>query len=153
MEINCNTSDFNNTIAPLLGRTAKMLHANIDDVFHEYNVLLTKQQWVVLKIIYENTNEAIIQNDLAFITDRNKASLTRLINCMEKNHLLIRKQAEKDSRKKIIQLTEKGTHLFLKTKPLVLKSIEKAQKNISEEELQFFFRIMNKIQKNLKETN
>ena len=152
MIINNNIAEFNNTIAPWLGKTTKMLHMHISEVFHKNNIPLTKQQWVVLKIIYENSSENIIQNDLAFITDRNKASLTRLINCMEKNNLLKRLKAKKDSRKKIIQLTDKGTDLFLKTKPILIESLKKVQKNISEEELAFFFQIMTKIQANLKET-
>ena len=144
-------SEFKNTVAPYLGKTTKLLHTHISDVFHKHNVQLTKQQWVVLKIIYEHKNNAIIQNDLAFITNRNKASLTRLLSCMEKNNLIIRIRGEKDTRKKIIQLTKKGTLLFLETKPLLIESLEKIQKGITEEELQFFFKIMDKIQSNLKE--
>lgn len=150
MEFDTKTSNFNNTIVPWLGVTTKMLHHYITDVFHKNQIQLTKQQWIVLKILFENSQKKIIQNDLAFITNRNKASLTRLINSMEKNNLLKRIPSENDCRKNLITLTPTGTNLFLKTEPILLKSIDKIQNNISNEEMEFFKNLINKIQTNLK---
>ena len=148
MDIDIHKSDFNKTIAPWIGKTSKMLNMYISDVFHHNNITITKQQWIVLKILFENP-EGIIQNKLAFITDRNKASLTRLINGMEKNNLVSRIKSEKDSRKNIVFNTQNGNELFLKTKPIMLKSISKVQEGISDEEMNSFIQIMSKIQKNL----
>lgn len=149
MEIDIEKSDFNKTIAPWLGRTSKMMHEYITDVFHLNNISITKQQWIILKILVENP-EGIIQNELAFITNRNKASLTRLINGMEKNELVTRIQSKEDSRKNIVVLTKNGNDLFLKTKPLMLESILKIQNGISENEMKIFIQILTKIQQNLK---
>ena len=96
MDIDINKSDFNKTIAPWIGKTSKMMNMYFSDVFQRNNIQITKQQWILLKILFEN-NEGIIQNNLAFITDRNKASLTRLINGMEKNNLVARIQSKDDS--------------------------------------------------------
>jgi DNA-binding MarR family transcriptional regulator len=149
MDIDIDKSDFNKTIAPWIGKTSKMMNMYFSDVFHRNNIQITKQQWILLKILFEN-NEGIIQNNLAFITDRNKASLTRLINGMEKNNLVARIQSKDDSRKNSIHLTKKGNQLFLKTKPLVLESILKIQDNITDEEMNYFIQVMSKIQHNLK---
>jgi len=149
MDIDINKSDFNKTIAPWIGKTSKMMNMYFSDVFQRNNIQITKQQWILLKILFEN-NEGIIQNNLAFITDRNKASLTRLINGMEKNNLVARIQSKDDSRKNSIHLTKKGNQLFLKTKPIVLESIQKIQDNITEDEMKHFIQVMSKIQHNLK---
>ncbi|SNR34376.1 DNA-binding transcriptional regulator, MarR family [Lutibacter agarilyticus] len=125
------------------------MNAYIADVFHEHNIAISKQQWIILKILSEN-HKGVIQNELAFITDRNKASLTRLINGMEKNLLVSRVQSKKDSRKNIINITTKGSELFLKTKPLILNSVLKIQEGITEDEMNSFINIMSKIQLNLK---
>ncbi len=125
------------------------MNAYIADVFNEHNIAISKQQWIILKILSENT-KGVIQNKLAFITDRNKASLTRLINGMEKNLLVSRVQSKKDSRKNIINITNKGSDLFLKTKPLMLDSVLKIQEGITEDEMNSFIQIMSKIQFNLK---
>jgi len=148
MDIDIHKSDFNKTIAPWIGKTSKMLNMYISDVFHHNNITITKQQWIVLKILFENP-EGIIQNELALITERNKASLTRLINSMEKNKLVARIQSKEDSRKNIVYATSTGKQVFLKTKPLVLESILKIQEGISNEEMNSFIQIMSKIQKNL----
>tara|TARA_R110001583_G_scaffold6491_4_gene32769 strand:+ start:5392 stop:5859 length:468 start_codon:yes stop_codon:yes gene_type:complete len=144
-----NNSEFNKTIAPWLGKTSKMLNMYIFEVFHKNNIQLTKQQWIVLKILHEDTN-GIIQNDLACITERNKASLTRLINVLEKNKLVTRVPSKLDSRKNLIQITEVGNELFLKTKPIFLKSLEIIQNGISKKEMNDLISILSKIQQNLK---
>ena len=120
----------------------------ISDVFSKNNIQITKQQWIVLKILHDDTN-GIIQNELAYITDRNKASLTRLINVLEKNNLVTRISSKEDSRINMIYITEKGETLFLKTKPLVLQSIKTIEDGISKDEMKFFIEIMTKIQTNL----
>ena len=148
MDIDIEKSDFNKTIAPCLGKTSKMLNGYIADVFHKKNISITKQQWIILKILSDK-NEGVIQNKLAYITERNKASLTRLINGMEKNSLVTRVRSENDSRKNIVYITDKGTEMFLKTEPLMLSSILKIQKGISEDEMKTFRDILLKIQQNL----
>tara|TARA_R110001583_G_scaffold77623_4_gene211227 strand:- start:14003 stop:14464 length:462 start_codon:yes stop_codon:yes gene_type:complete len=148
LDIHIDKSDFNKTIAPWLGKTSKMMNMYISDVFYKNNIQMTKQQWIVLKILHDD-KKGIIQNELAYITDRNKASLTRLINVLEKNNLVIRISSKEDSRKNIIHITEKGETLFLKTKPLVLKSIKIIEDGISKDEMKLFIEIMTKIQKNL----
>ncbi len=141
-------SDFNKTFAPWLGRTTKMMNLYISDIFQKNNIQVTKEQWIVLKILHED-NDGIIQNDLAFITDRNKASLTRLINVMEKNNLVVRISTKEDARKKLIYITDNGRQLFLKMKPLLLKSIRTIQNGITENEIEVFISIMKKIKVNL----
>ena len=149
MKIELSESDFNKTIAPWIGKTSKLMNIFISEVFHKNNIQVTKEQWIVLKILYED-NDGLIQNDLAFITNRNKATLTRLINVMEKNNLVARIPAKDDSRKKFIYITKKGRKLFAKMKPLMLSSIKSIQKNISEKELETFISVMSKIQENIK---
>lgn len=126
------------------------MNAYIADVFNEHDISISKQQWIILKILSENP-KGVVQNQLAFITDRNKASLTRLINGMQKNKLVTRIQSKEDSRKNIINTTTKGSELFLKTKPLVINSVLKIQEGITADEMNSFIKIMSKIQFNLKQ--
>lgn len=143
-------SDFNKTLPPWIGRTYKVINIYISDVFHKNNIQVTKEQWIVLKILHED-NHKIIQNDLAFITNRNKASLARLINVLEKNKLVTRKPSKEDSRKNFIYITKKGEQLFLKMKPLMLRSIEIIQEGVTQNEKKIFIKVMKKIQKNIQQ--
>ncbi|MCF6167984.1 MarR family winged helix-turn-helix transcriptional regulator [Lutibacter sp.] len=148
MNFSDSESDFNKTLAPWIGKTYKVINMYISDVFHKNNIQVTKEQWIVLKILHEDNNE-IIQNDLAFITNRNKASLARLINVLEKNNLVTRKPSKEDSRKNFIYITNKGEQLFLKMKPLMLKSVEVLQEGVTQNEKKIFIKVMKKIQKNI----
>ncbi len=149
MEIDIKLSDFNETIFPWLGKTSKLMNMFISDVFHKNNIQITKQQWIVLKILSEKS-DGIIQNELACITERNKASLTRLINVMEKNNLVARVPSKLDSRKNLIKITHSGEHLFNITKPIMIASIKAIENNISVDEMNIFLKVMSKIQTNLK---
>ena len=54
MEINIDKSEFNKTLAPWIGQTSKLMTLYITDVFKKHNVSLTKEQWIVLKILHED---------------------------------------------------------------------------------------------------
>lgn len=149
MEIDIDKSDFNMTLAPWIGKTFKMMNMYISDVFQQNNIQVTKEQWIVLKILHED-HDGVFQNELAFITDRNKASLTRLINVMEKNNLVVRIPSEEDSRKNLIYITKTGKQLFLKMRPLMLESMKTFQNGISKDDISNFILVMSKIQNNLK---
>jgi DNA-binding MarR family transcriptional regulator len=120
------------------------------DILNKHQIPLTKQQWIVLKILNDDQN-GLIQNELAFITERNKASLTRIIDVMEKNHLVIRKASKIDGRKNLIYITPAGKQLFLKIKPVFLNSILEIQQGITAKEMHYFIQVMTKIQNNLKQ--
>ena len=150
MDIDVSKSDFNKTLAPWIGKTFKMMKAFISENLKRENTEVTMQQWVVLKILHED-HDGIIQNDLAFITNRNKTTLTRLINSMEKKNLVARIPSREDSRKNRIFLTKKGKNLFIRIKPIVLSSIQQMQEGISQEEIAFFIQIMTKLQDNFRQ--
>ena len=149
MEKDIDKSDFNKTLAPWIGKTYKLMNMYLSDVFQQNNIQVTKEQWIVLKVLQED-NDGVTQNELAFITERNKASLTRLINVMEKNNLVVRIPSVEDSRKNLIFITTTGKQLFLKMKPLMLESMKILQNGISKEDISNFIRITSKIQNNLK---
>ena len=113
MDNDISDSDFNKTLAPWIGKTYKMMNSYIADVFKNNDIQVTKEQWIVLKILHEE-NDGIVQNELAFVTNRNKASLTRLVNVMEKNNLVIRITSKEDARKNLIYITKTGKQLFQK---------------------------------------
>ena len=140
--------DFNSTIGPHLGKTYKMMHSFISEVIQQHNLEITVEQWVLLKVVSESS-EPIIQNDLALITNRNKASLTRLLNNLEKKTLIFRKTLDEDSRKKYVFISKKGTELFNSTRPILMQSMEQMQAEISPVELKQFFKTIAKIQYNI----
>ena len=125
-----------------------MMHGFLSDVILQNELNITVEQWVFLKVVSESP-APIYQNDLALITNRNKASLTRLLNTLEKKGFIFRKNLSDDSRKKYVFISEKGNELFTSTRPLFMNAMQRMQSGISLSELDQFIKTITKIQNNI----
>lgn len=138
--------DFENSIGPWLGKTVKILEYYLQERFNEHGLDLTKEQMIVLKKLHDK--DGLSQNELAFLTLRNKSSLTRLLSKMEKKNYILRKQCNDDKRINKVYLTNYGKDTFIKTKPAIKEMISATEHNISDSEKQQIIKILKKIQYN-----
>lgn len=138
---------FEKTVLPHIGITSKLAGFYISDYFHENNIDLSKEQWLILRKLSDKDGR--VQNDLAHITHRSKTSLTRLINTIEKKGFVHRVHSKEDKRINYIFLTEKGKEIFLRSLPVLKDLITKLQEGIDPEELNSTIKVLNKIQKNI----
>jgi len=104
---------------------------------------LTKEQWSVLKRLRVNDGQP--QNDLAFITHRDKTSMTRLINTMEDKELVIRRKEENDRRVNRIYLTKYGKKVIERVLPIMYKLIPDVQDTLEQEEIDTLIKTLKKI--------
>lgn len=139
--------DLEKTLAPWLGKTMKMIDNHIQDLFYEQNISLTKTQWILLKKLHEK--DGVPQQELAFLTGRDKTSLTRLVNTMEKKNLVARIPSKLDKRINHIFLTKNGESLFKESLPIIEKFVTALQENISQEEINSTIAVIKKVQENL----
>jgi DNA-binding MarR family transcriptional regulator len=137
---------FENSIGPWLGKTVKVVDFFVQEHFNEAGLDLTKEQMIVLKKL--TFKDGLNQNELAFLTLRNKSSLTRLLSKMEAKKIIIREQDFSDKRIKRVFITEKGKETFLRSRPVIKKLINKMEQNISATEKQEMIKILKKIQLN-----
>lgn len=142
-----NLPEIEKSVMPWIGKTGKLMATLVMERFKQHRLNLTIEQWVTLKMLHQEDGR--IQNDLAMITNRNKTSLTRLINTMEKNDLVIRKSHELDKRIKLIFLTAKGKSVFKKTFPIMERLIEEIHFGVKEKEVEMLISILKKIQTNI----
>jgi len=138
--------DFENSIGPWLGKTVKILEYHLQELFNNHELDLTKEQMIVLKRLH--SDDGLSQNELAFLTLRNKSSLTRLLSKMEKKGYISRQQSKEDKRINNVYLTQKGKETFALTKPVIKKIITKMEKNITITEKEQIITILKKIQNN-----
>ncbi|GAA3634512.1 MarR family winged helix-turn-helix transcriptional regulator [Flavivirga jejuensis] len=138
--------DFENSIAPWLGKTAKVIEYHFQEKFNDANLDLTKEQMVVLKKLHYD--DGLSQNDLAFLTLRNKSSLTRLLSKMEKKGYIIRQQSNVDKRVNKVFLTQKGRDTFVLVKPVVKEMMAKIEQNITDSEKKLIINMLKRIQSN-----
>ncbi len=139
--------DITKTLVPWVGRTAKMQRQFIVDQLREHQLDLTYIQWLLLaKLFHEDGRN---QNDLAIVTDRNKASLTRLINTLEKKNLVARIPVITDKRVNRIHLTKHGYSVFEQTLPIINNAFDKMQEGLSAKEKEYSIKVLQKIQHNI----
>lgn len=142
--------DIEKTILPWVGKTSKMMSICLKEKLRQHGINLTREQWILLKKLNDGDGQA--QNDLAIITERNKASLTRLINTMERKNYVARIPDTKDKRINRIFLTKNGKNVLESTYPAMTELMLELQTGISEEEKAVVIRVMKKVMTNINES-
>ncbi len=111
----------------------------------------TPTQMQIVGYILENKDKEIYQKDLEENLNLRRATISDLLQRMEKNGLVKREINQNDTRSKTVTLT-KSAKEFFETGNKQMKLLEqKAIKNITSEELEIFSNIVNKMIKNIKE--
>ncbi len=132
-----------------MGRTTRAMGRMLQNMFAHAGFDITIEQWVI--IVNLNRQNGQFQQQLADNTYKNKTSVTRMINSLQKRGLVERISDPHDLRQKKIFLTDKGKQLYAKLKPLALKVQEKATMNIPHDELAACMRTVLKIYGNTDE--
>lgn len=116
---------------------------------NKHSICLTSFQGKIAGYLYLNKEKDIFQKDLEEAFSVRRSTITEVLKLMEKNQLIEKQSVEKDARLKKIVLTQKAIELHFKIKE-DLKEIEKIiKKDISNEELEVFINVLNKIRKNI----
>lgn len=111
----------------------------------------TPTQIQIMGYILENDGKTIYQKDLEEILNLRRATVSGVLGTMEKHGLLMRSVSEEDARTKAIVLTEKARDIFRKMSQ-TLKELEcKIVQNISNDELNIFMNVLNKMKSNISE--
>lgn len=139
--------EFEKSLGPWFGITMKMIDNAIEDMLVENGLNLSKLQFIVLKRVEQH--EGIKQNDLAFIANRNKSTLTRLINSLEKKNYIARIPSKEDKRVNKLYLTTQGEKVIEEAKPLFKQFAKKLEEGLSEEEIKNTIELLKKIQINV----
>lgn len=111
---------------------------------------LTAKQAMILLVIYDLSKvKDVYAKDIEDAFDMRRATVTGILQLMEKNGIIVREENNVDGRLKRIRLTQKAINLRLKMK----KNIQKVESNLlsdlSKEEVETFLKIMEKMSHNL----
>lgn len=139
--------DLESTVLPWIGKSMKIIDCFFLDKFEQNSIELTKVQWLLLKKLKEKNGEP--QHNLAFITNRDKASLTRLLTTMEKKNLVARVPSVSDHRINKIFITTHGEKVLKQAMPVVKSMIDEMQEGLSEEERKSTIMVLKKLMNNI----
>ena len=104
--------------------------------------------WII-RYLYENRDCDIFQKDIEKHFSVGRSSVTNVIQLMEKKGYLRRESVDYDARLKKVLLTEKGIYTHEKIEGIISGLNVRTLEGISDEELDAFFIVTEKLEKNL----
>ena len=135
------------TILPWLGKTGKMSHLFMADKMKQHGMNMSMEQAIILKILHDEDGRP--QNDMAIVTNRHKATLTRVLDTMEKNHLVVRIPDKEDKRVKRVHLTKHGRQQMENMIPVFFEAAKEIQKGLTKTEIKTLISLLKKVQGNI----
>lgn len=131
----------------LTGKISSAINRAVLRGFSINNIDITTEQWTVMACLWKE--DKVTQQKLCDLTSKDKPSITRLIDNLEKRNLVTRVSDANDRRINLIHLTSKGEQLQTKAMESIQKIAEKALKNIEDTELDISKNVLKKIISNL----
>ena len=137
----------NKTVLDAIGMAYFALRRRANRLIGESDTDLTLEQFIVLHVL--GAEEGKNLKDLAEIIDREKTTVTRMIDGLEKRNLVVRIPSREDKRQKLIYLTALGKELCSEMehfKPILEKL---AIRGISNKDIDTTFKVLVKMSENM----
>ena len=109
----------------------------------------TPTQMQILEYILEHQDEDVYQKDLEDVLKLRRATVSGVLQTMEKNNLIDRVTSIKDTRTKKIILNKKAKDIFLQHKQKIEEIENIVVKDISKEDLENFSKVIDMMKNNL----
>ena len=134
----------------VLKRLDHMMRRNLSMQVKEAGIdEITLMHGWIIRYLYENRDRDIFQKDIEKHFSVGRSSVTNVIQLMEKKGYLRRESVDYDARLKKVLLTEKGIYTHEKIEGIISGLNVRTLEGISDEELDAFFIVTEKLEKNL----
>ena len=138
--------DIKLVFAVMSGKVSSAINRRMHRNFHNAGLDITPEQWSILVFLWQQ--DKVTQKAIADATYKDRPSITRLIDNMEKQGLVTRTQGA-DRRTNKICLTKKGSDLYEKVYPITIKTMQEALNELSEKDISNAQYLLKKIFSNL----
>nr|WP_253289403.1 MarR family transcriptional regulator [Clostridium sp. MSJ-8] len=105
----------------------------------------------ILGYIYDHRDKDVFQKDIEDEFTIRRSTVSNILKLLEQKGMIVREPVSYDARLKRITLTEEAIDIHMTIRKDVSKLESKLTKGISKEEIDMFFNIMKKFQKNILE--
>ncbi|MCW8796270.1 MAG: MarR family winged helix-turn-helix transcriptional regulator [Chlorobium sp.] len=129
-----------------LGLTAGVLRKAFASRITKSAESISPEQFVVL--VRLSSGQGFNQNEIAEYLLKDDASITRILDSLEKKGLAVRKKAEHDRRANIAFITERGTALVEKVFPMVERLNGQLLEGIEADQIENVFVFLEKLREN-----
>lgn len=131
----------------LVGQLDRLEAYYLNYLFDKMGFPITREQWIIIKLLWEKNG--VSQQELANNLLKNKASITSLIENLEKKEFVIRRINSYDKRSKMVFLTDKGRQLRERVYNFVQQTLQELTREISREQMVSAKGVLQKIINNL----
>ena len=133
-----------------IGRTSRLIKRVLDNNSQkEYIYKVTGTHGFALGFLHRNKDRDIFQNDFEKEFDIRRSTASHILSLMEENGMITRESVPYDARLKKIVLTEKALNIQTEVMCFFDNLEKEFEKDISEEELQIFYSVLDKINSNI----
>lgn len=131
----------------ITGKASTAIARRLQKKFNEAGIPITIEQWSVLYHLWKN--DGMSQQELCNATFRDKPSITRLVDNLEKLDLVKRVSDDKDRRINKIFLTRTAHNLEEKTMTLAEETLNEALDGVSQKEIEMCKEVLQRVYDNL----
>ncbi len=131
----------------LTGKISNAINRTFLRTFAREGINITTEQWTVLVCLWKEDN--LTQQAICNLTGKDKPSMTRLIDNLEKTKLVIRVPDNLDRRINKIQLTSEGKTLQEKATEVVQLIANNTLQGVNIDELDICRKVLKKIMQNI----
>ena len=123
----------------------------IATIFQERGVDLTPEQYLILDTLWD---EGIIsQQQIAILTMKDKNSITKLLDQLERKGMILRISDKSDRRLNLIDLTKKAKELKESVTMIAIESVNRIIDGIPHEDLNTFVSVLIRMGENISDTD
>jgi DNA-binding MarR family transcriptional regulator len=131
----------------ITGKASTAIARRLQKNFKQAGIEITIEQWSVLYHLWKQEGQS--QQQLCEATFRDKPSITRLVDNLEKQRLVKRVPSKEDRRINLIYLTKEALNLQEKTMALANKTLNEALEGVTIGQIEMAKEVLQKVYNNL----
>lgn len=138
---------FEESFGRVLGVAHTSMLRHLSKLMKDQKLPITPEQFSVLSHLWQK--DGLQQTELALCTNRNRANVTRILDILEREHIIQRMDDVNDRRVFRIYLTQKGRSLKEATAKCAEQSIKDSLKGLTKAEIDTCKKVLLKIKSNV----
>ncbi|HSN10176.1 MAG TPA: MarR family transcriptional regulator [Hanamia sp.] len=132
----------------ITGKASTAVARRLQRSFKESGIEITIEQWSVLYHLWKEDGQS--QQQLCEATFRDKPSITRLVDNLEKSKLVKRVASKNDRRSNLIFLTKEAKNLEQKTMDVANRTLNEALEGVTNGQIEIAKEVLQMVYDNLK---
>jgi DNA-binding MarR family transcriptional regulator len=132
----------------ITGKASTAIARRLQKNFKQNGLDITIEQWSVLYHLWKQ--DGVNQQELCNATFRDKPSITRLVDNLEKLKLVKRVASKEDRRRNLIYLTDTARKLQDQSMDLANQTLNEALEGVAPDDIELCKQVLQKVYDNLK---